>query len=160
MPSTFIRPKKKPQEVNASTESGLIPQAEVIPPRRPFASKSLRLSLEGRVSTRRGLFAQVLDREAPTDIWVDGTSPPTVTVADEGLVDEMDRWDDDAADVLAGKARAEKKNGNGENGARMSSLPSCSLIWLCYVRHRGFGMLTQNARLTVALGVRGAVCSM
>jgi len=32
-----------------------------------------------------------------------------VTVADEGLVDEVDRLDDDAADVLAREARAEKK---------------------------------------------------
>jgi len=89
--------------------SGLIPQAEVIPARRPYASKSLRLSLEGRVSTRGGLFAQVLAREAPTDVRLDGISPPIDMVADEGVVDETDRLDDDAADVLAREARAEKK---------------------------------------------------
>jgi len=111
MPSAFRRQKKHPKQVEASTLSGLIPQAEVIPMRRPYASKSLRLSLEGRVSTRRGLFAQVLagEPEASTDVRMDGISPPPVMVTDEGLVDETDKLDDDAADVLAREARAAKK---------------------------------------------------
>jgi hypothetical protein len=109
MPSAFLCPKKNPEQAKAPTQSGLIPQAEVFSSRRPYASKSLHLSLEGRVSTRGGLFAQVLVREAPTDVRMDGISPPTVTVADEGLVDETDRLDDDAADVSAREARAAKK---------------------------------------------------
>ena len=110
MPSAFLRPKKKAEEANkASTVSGLIPEEEVIPPRRPYASKSLRLSLEGRVSTRGGLFAQVLDREVPTDISMDGSSPPPVTVAGEGWVDETDQLDEDGANVLVREARAAKK---------------------------------------------------
>jgi hypothetical protein len=109
MPSAFRRQKKNPEQVEASTLSGLVPQAEVIPARRPYASKSLRLSLEGRVSTRGGLFAQVLTGEASTDVRMDGISPPTVMVADEGLVDETDKLDDDEADVLAREARAAKK---------------------------------------------------
>ena len=109
MPSAFRRPKKNPEQVEASTLSGLIPQAEVIPACHPYVLKSLRLSLEGRVSTRGGLFAQVLAGEASTDVRMDGISPPTVMVANEGLVDETDKLDDDTADVLAREARAAKK---------------------------------------------------
>ena len=109
MPSAFRRPKKNPEQIEAPILSGLIPQAEIIPVRRPYASKSLRLSLEGRVSTREGLFAQVLAGEVPTDVRMDDISPPTVMVADEGLMDEADKLDDNAADVLAREARAAKK---------------------------------------------------
>ena len=105
MPSAFRHPKKNPEQVEAPILSGLIPQAEIIPVRCPYALKSLRLSLEGRVSTREGLFAQVLAGEAPTDVRMDGISSPTLIFADEGLVDETDKLDD----VLAREARAAKK---------------------------------------------------
>jgi len=112
MPSVFRRAKSGPR-LQASTHSGLVAEDEVIPSRRPYGSKDLRLSFEGRVSTSIGMFSQVLAEEMPEEmpaaIGIGDVSSPTVVTADEGAADNMNESDDDLADVLAREKRMAKR---------------------------------------------------
>ena len=102
MPSVFRRSSKNPQ-VQALAPVGLIPEREIIPLRRPYGSKNLRLSFEGRVSTSVGLFSQVLPDEASTAVGEEDVLTPTAVVEGEGAVDES------PADVLAREKRTIKQ---------------------------------------------------
>ncbi len=70
---------------------------------RPYGSKNLRLSFEGRVSTSVGLFSQVLPDEASTAVGEEDVLTPTAVVEGEGAVDES------PADVLAREKRTIKQ---------------------------------------------------
>lgn len=105
MPSVFRRSKKVNPEVLAPVHSGLIPEEEIVLLRRPYGSKNLRLSFEGRVSTPVGLFSQVLPTAEGGHML-----PPPAVVESQGVGNEMDALDSgNAADVLAGEKRAAKR---------------------------------------------------
>jgi hypothetical protein len=105
MPSVFRRPKKDNPQLLAPAQSGLIPESDIVSSRRPYGSRNLRLSFEGRVSTSVGLFSQVLAEEdslVPADEEEDEL-PPTAVVGGDFVVDES------VADVLAREKLAAKK---------------------------------------------------
>jgi len=98
MPSVFRRSSKIRSQVPAPAQSGLIPVEDLISSRRPYASKNLRLSFEGRVSTAAGLFSQVLPEEGFISSRDDDISPVTVAVGGDGVADEEGDLDGSTAD--------------------------------------------------------------
>lgn len=98
MPSVFRRSSKIRSQVPAPAQSGLIPVEDLISSRRPYASKNLRLSFEGRVSTAAGLFSQVLPEEGYISSRDDDISPVTVAVGGDGVADEEGDLDGSTAD--------------------------------------------------------------
>jgi hypothetical protein len=107
MPSVFRR-RKSGSHVHGQANSGLIPEDEIIPVRRPYGSKNLRLSFEGRVSTSVGMFTQVLAEEEPSAGGNDVSSPTAIVM---GKVAEanVDGSEEDLTDVLAREKRAVKR---------------------------------------------------
>lgn len=106
MPSVFRRSNKPKPQVEGPAPFDLIPVDDLVPLRRPYASKNLRLSFEGRVSTPMGLFSQVLPEGVGADIGRDDlSSSPIALVAGEDVGDDSDG----AAEVQAREARALKR---------------------------------------------------
>jgi hypothetical protein len=110
MPSVFRRSSKIQSQAPAPAQSGLIPVEDLIPSRRPYASKNLRLSFEGRVSTAGGLFSQVLPEEGYIASRDHDISPLTDVVGADGVADEEGDLDRSTADDdKAREARALKR---------------------------------------------------
>jgi len=103
MPSVFRKSKKGHPEDQVPAQLGLIPVDDVLPDRRPYASKMLRLSLEGRVSTPVGVFSQVLSRNVGSAAVGEDVPIP------DGMEDDVGGSDDDTADELAREVRAVKR---------------------------------------------------
>lgn len=106
MPSVFCRLNQFKPQVEGPAPFDLIPVDDLVPLRRPYGSKNLRLSFEGRVSTPMGLFSQVLPEGVGADIGRDDlSSSPIALVAGEDVGDDSD----DAVKVRAREARALKR---------------------------------------------------
>ena len=105
MPSVFRKLKKGNPE-DQVPQLGLIPEDDVVHGHRPYDSKSLRLSLEGRVSTPAGLFLQMLSKDMVSAVGGEDVPIPSSL----GVEDDMDGSGDETAEVLAAReARAVKR---------------------------------------------------
>jgi len=98
MPSVFRRSTKNQSRAPAPAQSGLIPVEDLITSRRPYASKGLRLSFEGRVSTAVGLFSQVLPEEGRAASREDNISSLTDAVGGDAVADEKGDLDGSTGD--------------------------------------------------------------
>lgn len=109
MPSVFRRSNKVNPQVDGPAPFDLIPVDDLVPLRRPYGSRNLRLSFEGRVSTPIGMFSQVLPEGVGVDIRRDDlSSSPIALDAGEDVGDVGDD-SDDAVEVKAREARALKR---------------------------------------------------